>query len=104
MHPIVAPFTSFFATQSRLLRLSAFVLQINMFVLCINNYFGRSYRVSSIRPDEQVIDQVDMNNIARASIVSSVLLLPFISEPLCSLLSNTLVRVTSEEASYVDEI
>lgn len=40
IHPLVAPFTSSISTQSRLLRFSAYYLQINCFVIGLMINFG----------------------------------------------------------------
>lgn len=104
MHPLIAPFISTFATQSRLLRLSAYVLQINIFEACTCYYFNETYRLTAIRYDDSAIDHTDLQRIALASLIGSFCLLPFISEPICTLLSNTLTRVVSQDATYMDEI
>lgn len=104
-HPAAAPFVSYFATQSRLLRFSAYTLQINIFSILVSCYFSRtSYRLTSIRHDDSVIDQVDIKNIALASCVGSLALMPFVSEPLCTLFSDSITRVINSEAKYMDEI
>jgi hypothetical protein len=105
MHPIVSPFISYFATQSRLLRFSAYLLQINFFSCIVAIYFNpTSYRAASIRYNDSAIDQLDIKNIAFASCVGSLILIPIVSEPLCSLLSNVITRVVHSDANYADEI
>jgi len=105
MHPIVSPFISYFATQSRLLRFSAYLLQINFFSCMVAIYFNpTSYRAASIRYNDSAIDQLDIKNIAFASCVGSLILIPIVSEPLCSLLSNVITRVVHSDANYADEI
>lgn len=105
MHPVAAPFISYFATQSRLFRFSAFALQVNIFAILVSCYFSRGrYRLTSIRYDDSVIDQADIKNIAVASVIGSLILLPFISEPLCTLLSDAISKVMNPDVKYMDEI
>ena len=95
IHPLVAPFTTSIATQSRLLRFSAYFLQISLFELGLMIYFGPMYRESDSIRDKQFIDQIDITSITNTALIGSVLLLPIISVPLCELLSNELVITDS---------
>ena len=57
MHPLLAPFMSYFATQSRIFRFSAYVLQINILSVVLSFHFHHGvYRYEDIRLDESVID------------------------------------------------
>ena len=62
-----------------------FLIQINCMSALLILYFTTFYRINDNSRNEDVLDQVDMMQIIGASIVGSILLLPFISEPLISL-------------------
>ena len=93
MHPMVAPFTSYIATESRFMRYCMFLLQINLMSGLMFAYFTTFYRLNDPSRNEDVLDQVDMMQIIGASIVGAVLLLPFLSEPLVILCASKFQKV-----------
>ena len=93
MHPMIAPFTSYIATESRFMRYCIFMLQINLMSGLMFTYFTTFYRLNDASRNEDVLDQVDMMQIIGASIVGALLLLPFISEPLVMLCASRFQKV-----------
>ena len=100
---MIAPFTSYIATESRFMRYCMFLIQINCMSALLILYFTTFYRINDSVRNEDVLDQVDMMQIIGASVVGSVLLLPFISEPLISLCASKFQKVMdpiSEDQSH----
>jgi len=56
MHPMIAPFTSYFATQSRFMRYCMYLLQINAVTVLCYIYFGPTYRQDDASRNEDVLD------------------------------------------------
>lgn len=88
VHPLFAPFTTYIAYQSRLLRFNAYHLQMNLFMIGCMVYFGPTYRVNDSMRQEIFLDSDDVNAISLAAMVGAIALLPIISEPISWLLSN----------------
>lgn len=60
MHPMIAPFTSYIATESRFMRYCMYLLQINIVTILCYIYFGSLYRLDDPTRNEDVLDQRDM--------------------------------------------
>ena len=101
MHPMIAPFTSYIATESRFMRYSMYLLQINIVTILCFIYFGSFYRFNDESRNIDVLDQHDMLQIIGASIVGSILLLPFISEPLVMLCASKIHKTKGQESGLV---
>jgi hypothetical protein len=102
MHPMIAPFTSYIATESRFMRYCMYLLQINIVTMLCYIYFGSLYRLDDPARNEDVLDQRDMMQIIGASVVGSLLLLPFISEPLVALCSSKIHKTTDPVSAFVN--
>lgn len=99
VHPLFAPFTTMIANQSRLLRFSAYQLQVNLFMLACMVNFGPSYRANDSMRLENFVDQADVSQISLFATIGAIGLLPFVSEPISWMLSNKLQ--VSESAAEV---
>ena len=102
MHPMIAPFTSYIATESRFMRYCMYLLQINFVTMACYIYFGSLYRLDDPSRNEDVLDQRDMMQIIGAGIVGSLFLLPFISEPLVALCSSKIHKTTDPVSAFVN--
>ena len=100
MHPMIAPFTSYIATESRFMRYCMYLLQINLVTTLCFVYFGSLYRLDDPTRNEDVLDQRDMMQIIGAGVVGSLLLLPFISEPLVMLCSSKIHKSTDPVSAF----
>ena len=56
MHPMIAPFTSYIATESRFMRYCMYLLQINVVATLCYIYFGSLYRLDDPTRNEDVLD------------------------------------------------
>lgn len=83
----MAPFTSFLATQTRLVRLTAYLLQFNIVILALMMVYGPEYRQGDNLRQDTFLDSKDIENIQTASLIGSFALLPLI-HPLVSLAEN----------------
>ena len=94
LHPLVSPFTAFWPTQSRFMRLSIYILQVNLVSgLCFGYFLGvyrESSGASSADRDVHLVDQTDILVIFVATGVAALLLTPWLSEPLIKASANKL--------------
>ena len=100
LHPLLTPFTSFDAKQSRLLRFSLYLLQINLFALACMVYYQQSYRVEDPTRDPQMLDQVDIATVCSAIAFGAIFLMP-IFDPVAKMLGNR-IEVNDKEVLVVD--
>ena len=56
LHPLISPFTSFYATQSRLMRFTIYMLQFNIISTFVFIYYAAVYRQSDQERNEGVVD------------------------------------------------
>jgi hypothetical protein len=90
IHPLLAPFTSYMATQTRTMRLAVYILHINIMTVIMYMYFTITYRFEEEQTQfEDVMDGGDINAIVKASFWASLFLLPFLSEPLSGFFGDT---------------
>ena len=66
----------------------AYALQVNFVALMIMVTFGTYYRSDDKVREEEKIDSKDIGNMLTWLVISSVLLLPWMSEPICKLLES----------------
>ena len=91
LHPLISPFTSYYATQGRFTRFTLYMLQVNIITSFIFIYYSAVYRQNDPTRDSDVIDQSDILSVLLATGVGSLLLTPWLSEPLIKACSNKLV-------------
>lgn len=87
IHPMFSPFSSFRLSASRLIRLSAYLLQVNTFLvitLCIFN--EKAYRGNDSNRNSDVFEFRDVHTLLQTAFIASICLLPVISEPIVWLL------------------
>lgn len=91
LHPLISPFTTSCPTASRYMRLSIYVLQVNLVSALSFSYFTGVYRreETEIR-DLQMIDQTDILTVFVSAAIASLLSTPWLSEPLIRVCSNKL--------------
>jgi hypothetical protein len=99
VHPLFAPFTTYIIGQSRLLRFTAYHLQVNLFMIACMVNFGPTYRANDSMRQELFLDSADVNAISFVAMVGAIALLPIISEPICWLLSNK--RIVALKALFI---
>lgn len=56
MHPLLSPFSSFYSTQSRFMRFSLYVLQVNIVAAIIFVYYSLIYRQDDPDRKTDVVD------------------------------------------------
>ena len=56
LHPLVSPFTSYYATQSRQMRFTIYMLQFNIVAILVAIYYSAAYRKGEAERDASVID------------------------------------------------
>lgn len=91
MHPLISPFTSFYAQQSRLLRFHAYIAQLELYCLATFAFYVGAYRKADPLRNADVLDQADIMAVLGGILLGSLLLTPWLSEPLLALCSDTLV-------------
>jgi len=84
MHPLAAPFASFKPAQSRLARLSVFVLQLNLVITGLFYYLGQCTQ----QTDESALKEAFVAKSFFLSMLGSIFMLPILSAPLCCLCAN----------------
>ena len=77
VHPVYAPFASTRLNISRLLRISAYLLQINLTLLAIITVFS-----SHVATQTESVEFNEIQKVFYVSVVMSVMLLPVVSEPI----------------------
>lgn len=90
MHPLLAPFTSYYATQARFTRFSIHILQLNLVSTLVYIYYSAVYRVGEANRNLDVIEQVDIWTVLLSSVAVALLMTPWLSEPLIKGISNEL--------------
>lgn len=88
LHPLVSPFTSFYATQSRVLRFAIYMLQFNIISTFVFLYFAAVYRTDDPERKAEVVEQDDIGSVIASMFFCSFLLTPWLSEPLIKTCSN----------------
>ena len=79
------------------MRYSIYLLQINVLSALAYVFFTASYRKGEeFTLYEDVLDGKDINTIVKIGLIGSILLLPFINEPLNAAASNALVQETED--------
>ena len=73
------------------MRLTLYILQLNIVSSCCFLFFGASYRQSESSRDEEVIDHFDILNLIMATLTCSILFTPWLSEPLIKACSNKII-------------
>lgn len=87
VHPLYAPFCSFRPQASRLIRLSAYLLQVNTFLVATLWVFSeKAYRGNDSTRNSEVFEFRDVHTLLQTAFIGSVCLLPIISEPIIWLL------------------
>lgn len=98
VHPLLAPM-SFSVTQTRLMRFSAYIFQVNIFVLAILKVFGASYRAGDSQRHEFMLDSHDIDAVQTAFTIGAFFLLPWLSAPISHFLFANKVRLSEDGAS-----
>lgn len=91
LHPLLSPFTSYYTTQKRFHRFMMYMLQMNTISVFVFTYFSEVYRQNDAQRDVAVLDQSDIINVLMATGICSLLLTPWLSEPLIKVSSDALV-------------
>jgi len=103
LHPLISPFTSFYATQSRLMRFAIYILQLNIVSAVVFVYYSAGYRSKDLLRDSEVIDQDDIVSILVSTFMCSVVLTPWMSEPLIKSCSNQLVASNAPNSTNITQ-
>ena len=90
LHPLLSPFTSYYATQGRLIRFSMYILQVNIISAYIFLYYSAVYRQDDKLRNAEVIETRDFVSVFIWTIICSFLMTPWLSEPLIKTCSNVL--------------
>ena len=88
LHPLVSPFTSYYATQARLMRFSLYLLQVNLVSAGVFAYYSGVYREHDATRNSDVLDSSDILGVLMATGICSLLMTPWLSEPLIKVCSN----------------
>ena len=70
------------------MRLSMYVLQVNIISAFVYIYYAAVYRQNEDERNAAVIDQKDILSVILSTFVCSILLTPWLSEPLIKTCSN----------------
>ena len=103
LHPLISPFTSFYATQSRSMRFCAYLLQFNIISAFVFVYYAAVYRKSDAERNANVVDQSDIVSVVLSTLVCSLLLTPWLSEPLIKTCSNQLVASANPNSANITQ-
>ena len=107
LHPLISPFTCYCPTLSRFTRLSIYLLQVNLVSGLGFGYFVGVYRKNeNSERDVQLIDQADILTVLISTVIASVLLTPWLSEPLIKICSDKLESSArqSAESSIIEPV
>lgn len=99
-HPLLAPFSSFSATQTRLSRFTAYMTQINLYIAALALYFGSQYREHDQMRQEVFLDSQDVEKIELAAVIGAFALLPSVSS-LMAYLSQGKVQLSEDRIKPV---
>ena len=91
IHPLISPFTNYCATQARFTRFSIYMLQVNIVSASVYLYYSAVYRQNDSDRKLDVIDSQDILSLIVSIGVFSILLTPWLSEPLIKACSNQVV-------------
>mmetsp|Transcript_13695 Transcript_13695/g.17313 ORF Transcript_13695/g.17313 Transcript_13695/m.17313 type:complete len:163 (+) Transcript_13695:3942-4430(+) len=103
LHPLISPFTSFYATQSRLMRFSIYMLQFNIISAFVFVYYSSVYRKSDSERNASVVDQSDIISVISATLLCSLLMTPWLSEPLIRTCANQLVASANPNSANITQ-
>lgn len=95
IHPMFSANTSFMPAQPRVLRFSAYQLQINLYIIACMFFFDNDYRTSDLSRQDFVLDAKDIGYLTFTSMIGSIVLLPILSQTFSWLLQNELIITTS---------
>jgi len=103
LHPLISPFTSFYATQSRTIRFAIYMLQFNIISTFVFLYYASVYRVDDLDRKADVVESDDISSVIVSILLCSILLTPWLSEPLIKTCANQLVASSCPNSANITQ-